>query len=65
MKFPSLLPSKKNVHSIGENLVLPAAKVMVCCVFGDKSVKKLTPSSCLIIQSNEELKKCQWIFCCK
>ena len=27
--------------TIGENLVLPAAKVMVRCVFGDESLKKL------------------------
>ena len=36
-----MIAKEKNVHTSGENLVLPAAKVMVCCVFGDESVKKL------------------------
>ena len=60
-----MIAKQKKAHTIGENLVLPAAKVMVRCVFEDKSVKNLTLSPCLIIQSNEELRKCQWIFCSK
>ena len=58
-----MIAKQKKAHTIGENLVLPAAKVMVRCVFGDESVKNLTLSPCLIIQSNEELRKCQWICC--
>ena len=36
-----MIAKQKKAHTIGENLVLPAAKVMVRCVFGDESVKKL------------------------
>ena len=36
-----MIAKQKRAHTIGENLVLPAAKVIVRCVFGDKSVKKL------------------------
>ena len=37
-----MIAKQKKAHTIGENLVLPAAKViMVHCVFGDESVKKL------------------------
>ena len=28
-----MIAKQKKAHTIGENLVLPAAKVMVCCVF--------------------------------
>ena len=40
-----MIAKQKKAHTIGENLVLPAAKVMVHCVFGDESVKKLNPIS--------------------
>ena len=60
-----MIAKQKKAHTIGKNLVLPAAKVIACCVFGDESVKNLTLSPYLIIQSNEELRKCQWIFCSK
>ena len=36
-----MIAKQKKTHPVGENLVLPAAKVMVRCVFGDESVKKL------------------------
>ena len=36
---------KAHTRTIGKNLVLPAAKVMVRCVFGDESVKKLNSIS--------------------
>ena len=38
-----MIAKQKKAHTIGENLVLPAAKLMVRCVFGDESVKKLNP----------------------
>ena len=60
-----MIAKQKKAHTIGENLVLPAAKVMIRCVFGDESEKNLTLSPCLIIQSNKELRKCQWVFCSK
>ena len=40
-----MIAKQKKAHTIGENLVLPATKVMVCCVFGDESVKKLNSIS--------------------
>ena len=40
-----MIAKQKKAHTIGENLVLPAAKVMVRCVFGDESVKKLNSIS--------------------
>ena len=40
-----MIPKQKKAHTIGENLILPAAKVMVSCVFGDESVKKLNSIS--------------------
>ena len=40
-----MIAKQKKAHTIGENLVLPAAKVMVRCVFGDESVKKFNSIS--------------------
>ena len=40
-----MIAKRKKAHTIGENLVLPAAKVMVRCVFGDESMKKLNSIS--------------------
>ena len=40
-----MIAKQKKAHTIGENLILPAAKVMVSCVFGDESVKKLNSIS--------------------
>ena len=40
-KVSLMIAKQKKAHTIGKNLVLPAAKVMVRCVFGDESVKKL------------------------
>ena len=40
-KVSLMIVKQKKAHTIGENLVLPAAKVMVRCVFGDESVKKV------------------------
>ena len=40
-----MIAKQKKAHTIGENLVLPAAKVMVRCVFGDESVKKVNSIS--------------------
>ena len=40
-----MIAKQKKSHTIGENLVLPAAKVMVRCVFEDESVKKLNSIS--------------------
>ena len=40
-----MIAKQKKAHTIGENLVLPAAKVMVRCVFGDESEKKLNSIS--------------------
>ena len=64
-KVSRMIAKQKKAHTIGENLVLPAAKVMVRCVFGDESVKKLNSISLSNNTVNEELKKCQWIFCSK
>ena len=36
-----MIAKQKKAHTPGENLILSAAKVMVCCVFEDESVKKL------------------------
>ena len=36
-----MIAKQKKAHTIGENLFLPAAKVMLRCVFGNESVKKL------------------------
>ena len=44
-KVSLMIAKQKKAHIIGENLVLPAAKVMVRCVFGDESVKKLNSIS--------------------
>ena len=44
-----MIAKQKKAHTIGENLVLPAAKVMVCCVFGNKSVKKINSISLSIL----------------
>ena len=58
-----MIAKQKKAHTIGENLVLlPAAKVMVRCVFGDESVKKLNSISLSKIQSNEELKNVSGYF---
>ena len=40
-----MIAKQKKAHTIVENLVLPAAKVMVCCVFKHESVKKLNSIS--------------------
>ena len=40
-----MIAMQKKGHNIGENLVLPAAKVIVRCAFGDESVKKLNSIS--------------------
>ena len=40
-----MIAKQKKAHTIGENLVLPAAKIIVYCVFGDESVKKLNSIS--------------------
>ena len=40
-----MIAKQKKAHTIGKNLVLPAAKVMVRCVFGDESVKELNSIS--------------------
>ena len=40
-----IIAKQKIAHTIGENLVLSAAKVMVRCVFEDESVKKLNSIS--------------------
>ena len=40
-----MITKQKKAHTIGENLVLPAAKVMIHCVFGDESVKKINSIS--------------------
>ena len=40
-----MIDKQKEAHILGENLVLPAAKVMVRCVFGDESVKKVNSIS--------------------
>ena len=40
-----MIAKQKKAYTIGKNLVLPAAKVMVRCVFGDESVKKLNSIS--------------------
>ena len=40
-----MITKQKKAHNIGENLFLPAAKVMVRCAFGDESVKKLNSIS--------------------
>ena len=36
-----MIAKQKKAHTFGENLILPAAKVMALCVFGDESIKKL------------------------
>ena len=40
-----MIAKQKKAHTIVENLVLPAAKIIVHCVFGDESVKKLNSIS--------------------
>lgn len=40
-----MIAKQKKAHTIGEDLVLPAAKEMVRCVLGDESVKKLNSIS--------------------
>lgn len=40
-----MIAKQKKAHTIGENLVLPAAKAMVRCVLGDESEKKLNSIS--------------------
>ena len=35
-----MIAKQKKAHTIGENLFIPAVKVMVRCVFGDESVEK-------------------------
>ena len=40
-----IIAKQKKAHTVGENLVPPAAKVMVHCIFGDESVKKLNSIS--------------------
>ena len=40
-----MIAKQKKAHTIGENLILPAAKAMVRCVLGDESEKKLNSIS--------------------
>jgi len=46
---------KKKVHTIGEDLVLPAAKALVNYDFGHEPVTKLTQFPCVIIQSKRRI----------
>ena len=49
-----MIAKQKKAHTIGENLVLPAAKAMVRCFLGDESEKKLNSIPRQTIQCNDE-----------
>ena len=57
-----VIAKQKKVHIIGEDLVLPAAKVTARNVFGNKSVKKLNSISVSNNTVQQRIKKMLEVF---
>ena len=57
-KIALLVAKNKKPHTIAEELIMPAAKVLVKHVIGDEAVSKSNSFGCQIIQYSGVLQKC-------